>query len=427
MTRDAAGVPHIRASSWWDALYGLGYFHAIDRGTQLLFSRTIAGGEGAGRISARAELFETDCFFRRIGLHLDLEREVAAMDPKTLDQVLVYCAGVNDGLTAKGTSLPIWATGYEPRPWTPAAVVLVGRLLNLGGLAIGQLENEILLVKLIHAGVSDAALTELFSARVANADFDLLRQVRIVNHLSDDALELLVDLPRLAGSNAWAVAPSRSATGHALLAGDPHLEVNRLPAIWYEAVLQWDDGYLMGATLPGMPLVSVGRNAGLAWSVTYLKADTIDLYIEDCRRLADGGWQYRRQQRWHDFRVRHERLGAEPKRRLTCRYWRMMLAPWTAFPMKMGCTSPRPGWGVISRRRKRSAPGSACSRASTSAKRWIRSPAALSRRYASSWPIGRGTSGNRDAGSYRGDRIRTPDWFRWSLGTKPTIGRDGCQ
>ena len=308
VTRDAAGVPQIRAGSWWDALYGLGYLHAVDRGTQMLFSRTVAGGQGAGKIADRDELFETDCFFRRIGLHLELDAEVSAMDQRTLDQVLVYCAGVNDGLTAKGRSLPIWVTGYEPRPWTPAAVVLVGRMLNFGGLAIGQLENEILLVKLIHAGVNDAALAELFGARVAHVDFELVRKIRMVNHLSDDALELLVDLPRLAGSNAWAVAPSRSATGHALLAGDPHLEVNRLPAIWYEAVLQWDDGYVMGATLPGMPLVSVGRNADLAWSVTYIKADTIDLFIEDCRRLPDGGWQYRRQERWHDFQVRQESI-----------------------------------------------------------------------------------------------------------------------
>ena len=91
-------------------------------------------------------------------------------------------------------------------------------------------------------------------------NLELLRRVRIASQLSDEAIELITDLPRLAGSNAWAVAPSRSATGHALLASDPHLEVNRLPAIWYEAVLSWDDDYVMGATLPGCPLFAVGAH-----------------------------------------------------------------------------------------------------------------------------------------------------------------------
>src|SRR3989304_2145933 len=67
---------------------------------------------------------------------------------------------------------------------------------------------------------------------LAGTDFEPLRDIQIPKRLSDEALELLADLPRLAGSNAWAVSPARSATGRALLASDPHLEVNRLPAFW---------------------------------------------------------------------------------------------------------------------------------------------------------------------------------------------------
>jgi penicillin G amidase len=40
--RDQAGVPHITAESLNDALYGLGYMHAYDRVTQILFARAIA-------------------------------------------------------------------------------------------------------------------------------------------------------------------------------------------------------------------------------------------------------------------------------------------------------------------------------------------------------------------------------------------------
>src|SRR5690606_5168733 len=185
------------------------------------------------------------------------------------------------------------------------AVLLMGNLLNYAGLVIGQQQNERLLVELIQAGVDEARLRELFEPMLDEADFDLLRAVHIPSRLSDEALELLTDLPRLAGSNAWAVSAKRSATGGAMLASDPHLEVNRLPAIWYEAVLRWNDRYAVGATLPGCPIMGVGRTNDLSWGVTYLKCDTSDYFIEECRQL-DGRWQYRRGDTWHDFTVREE-------------------------------------------------------------------------------------------------------------------------
>ncbi len=306
--RDDAGVPHIQSDTWLDALYGLGYMHAVDRSTQMLFARSVAFGEAAGRIAHKPELLETDCFFRRVGLHLGLKQEAAGLDEATQQQVLMYCTGVNDGIQSRGRSLPMWATGFQPEPWDASAVILVGRLLSFGGLAIGQLQNERLLVELIHAGASDAALEEMFAPRLDDIDFDLIRQVKISHKMSDDALELLVDLPRLAGSNAWAVAPERSASGSALLASDPHLEINRLPAIWYEAVLKWEDQYVMGATLPGFPLFSVGRTRQLSWGVTYMKGDTIDFFVEDVRAGGQTGWQYRRSDDWHDFELREEEI-----------------------------------------------------------------------------------------------------------------------
>ncbi|MEQ8786027.1 MAG: penicillin acylase family protein [Pirellulaceae bacterium] len=307
--RDRHGVPHLEAASWLDAVYGLGYLHAIDRGTQLLFARSVASGRAAEEIADSPELVETDRFFRRIALNRHLDIEATGLPVAVSDQLESYCDGVNDGLAAVGRTLAMWATGYSQTSWDPAAVMLVGQLLAFGGLAVSQMQNERLLLDLIHAGVSEQGLRELFAPRLDDVDFDLLRQVRISNQLSDEALELLIDLPRLAGSNAWAVSPARSQSGGALLAADPHLEVNRLPAIWYEVVLRWGDRYAMGASLPGCPLLAVARTNKLAWGVTYMKGDTVDYFIEDCRRGGETGWQYRRGDHWRDFEAREEVIG----------------------------------------------------------------------------------------------------------------------
>ncbi|MCH7750899.1 MAG: penicillin acylase family protein [Planctomycetes bacterium] len=307
--RDAAGTAHVTADSWHDAIYALGYLHAIDRPTQIFFSRAVASGQAAERIANKPQLVETDRFFRRAGLHLHLEREVQNMRPTTRERLDCYCNGVNDGLQDAGRSLPMWVTGFHPRPWHPTAVLAIGNLLSFAGLAVAAQENERILLELVKAGVSPDLLKELMSPYLDEANFEPLMEITMERQLSDDALEMLADLPRLAGSNAWAVAPRRSASGHALLASDPHLEVNRLPAIWYEVALSWGGGqYAMGATLPGCPLMAVGRTSRLAWGVTYLHADTSDYFVEDCRPGGETDWQYRRGAEWFDFQIREEEI-----------------------------------------------------------------------------------------------------------------------
>ena len=305
--RDDAGTPHVEAASWHDALYALGYLHATDRPTQIFFSRAVACGQAASRIANKPELLETDRFFRRAGLHLNLDHEVGNVNPATREQLLCYCDGVNDGLQDAGRSLPMWVTGFHPRPWNPSAVLAIGNLLSFAGLAVAAQENERLLLELVQTGVRPELLHELMAPYLDDIDLAPLMEIQIERRLSDEALEMLADLPRLAGSNAWAVGPRRSATGNALLASDPHLEVNRLPAIWYEVALHWGESeYVMGATLPGCPLMAVGRSPHLSWGITYLHADTSDYFVEDCREGGPTGWQYRRGADWHNFLVREE-------------------------------------------------------------------------------------------------------------------------
>ena len=77
VARDIHGVPHIEAASWRAALYGLGYMHGVDRPTQLLFARAVASGRSAELIADKPELLEMDRFFRRVGLYLNADSEVA--------------------------------------------------------------------------------------------------------------------------------------------------------------------------------------------------------------------------------------------------------------------------------------------------------------------------------------------------------------
>ncbi|MCA9709885.1 MAG: penicillin acylase family protein, partial [Myxococcales bacterium] len=141
----------------------------------------------------------------------------------------------------------------------------------------------------------------------------LLQQVRLGERVVPEALRWLSPLPRAMASNNWVVAPGRTASGHALLANDPHLETNRLPNVWCEQafVITGPPAIeVVCATVPGLPAPVVGRSRDLAWGATYAFMDAVDSWVEHCR---DG--RYRRGDAWEEFTVRRERIlrkGKEP-------------------------------------------------------------------------------------------------------------------
>jgi penicillin amidase len=81
------------------------------------------------------------------------------------------------------------------------------------------------------------------------------------------------------GSNNWVVAGSRTVSRKPLLANDPHLGLGA-PAIWYFAHLETPDMNAIGATLPGLPFVVLGRTQKVAWGFTNTGPDVQDLYLE---------------------------------------------------------------------------------------------------------------------------------------------------
>jgi acyl-homoserine-lactone acylase len=87
------------------------------------------------------------------------------------------------------------------------------------------------------------------------------------------------------GSNAWAVAPSRSATGNALLLLNPHLPWSDL-FTWYEIHIVTPEVNAYGATLVGFPLISIGFNEHLGWTHTVNTLDGADIF--ELTTLGDG-------------------------------------------------------------------------------------------------------------------------------------------
>lgn len=291
VVRDADGVPHVFAASRADAYFGLGFVHAQDRLWQMELQRRA----GRGRLS---EIFGPraiggDRFLRTLGLYTAAESAWATLPPDAKETVNAYVAGVNAFLEG-GTALPPEFTilGAKPERWSGPDVLAVVKMVALN-LDSVHYSTELLREDLVRkVGAERAA--QLLPAYPAGAAFiagsgpDAEAHARLAA-LSEEAQSLfgLGGLNRgYLGSNSWVVDGSKSTTGKPFLANDPHLR-SSAPSTWYLAHLSAGDLDVIGATIPGLPLVAIGRNRHIAWGITHLVADAQDLFAEQLD--ASGG------------------------------------------------------------------------------------------------------------------------------------------
>jgi len=289
IVRNNDNVPHIFGRTDEDVYFALGFAHAQDRLWQMTMLRRTA----QGRLS---ELFgpatvKVDELMRRYDLYGLSLQSVEVQDEATTRALKAYAAGVNAWIGevnkgARGRGAPEFFL-FEPEisAWAPA--------------------DSIAILKLMALQLSSALQTEVLRARVSL----LLPNDRLADILPDDPGQGVTALPeyaslvpgvapliapvRFAGgpfspvaepglagaSNSWAAMPERSAAGGSLLANDPHLGLTA-PTIWYLARLELASGGVIGGTIPGVPVVLVGRSEQLGWGLTTAYVDDQDVVIE---------------------------------------------------------------------------------------------------------------------------------------------------
>ena len=316
--RDPEGIPHVRAASTRDAFVVQGFVHAQDRLWHLEYDRRRAYGrwaECAGP-SGRAE----DVQMRRFRLRASARADYACVNAETRTMLDAYALGVNAFVrtaTSAGT-LPVefQILGLAPEPWEPwdsLAVfkvrhVLMGtwqtkawraRLLrHLGpartaALCPGTQPSPMLIVPpgVAYEGPALAGLDALTAGEAALAHLPEWEQ----------------------GSNNWALAGSRTASGRPLVAGDPHRPLD-VPNVYYQNHLACPEFDAIGLSFPGVPGFShFGHNRAVAWCVTHTAADYQDLYVERFDRRDPRRYEFRGE--WREaltFREVIRVRGAEP-------------------------------------------------------------------------------------------------------------------
>jgi penicillin G amidase len=307
---DRFGIPHVYASSSHDLAMAQGFLHAQNRFWQMDFWRHI----GAGRLSemfGKSQL-ETDKFLRTMGWARVAKLEFEQLAAETQSNLQAYADGVNAYLqTHQGSQISLeYAVlklnnpNYKPEPWQPVHSLTWGKVMayDLGRNLEREIERTVLLQTLPLDKVEalfpsypedlpiilpdytkeqtetlyapDANLIEAIAPTLSNISPPLRAIADLLGSTSDGV-----------GSNSWVISGKRTATGKPILANDPHLGV-QMPSIWYEIGLHCVPKSpkcpynVTGFGFPGVPGVVVGHSDRIAWGVTNIGADVMDLYVE---------------------------------------------------------------------------------------------------------------------------------------------------
>ena len=300
VTRDALGVPTIRAENRADVARALGWLHAQER----FFQMDLLRRRGAGEL---AELFGSTALplDRATRLHgfRALAQKILPLLPAHQRGLLdAYTAGVNAGLAALDAKpFEYFVLRTTPAPWRGEDSLLVNfaMWLDLQD-STGRYERTLMTLRDQFGFESLAFFAPLLTPADAALDgttapaapppaakiIDLRQRpktsARSPAPARDAVAEIFPAIPQEAaadlGSNAFALSGAHTASGAGLLANDMHLGL-AVPNIWYRASLEFPAHQITGVSLPGTPIIVAGSNGRIAWGLTVAYADTGDLVV----------------------------------------------------------------------------------------------------------------------------------------------------
>ncbi len=242
---DTWGVPHIYAENNEALFYAFGWAQMHNHGDRLLELYATSRGRGAEYFGSDA--LTTDIFANILGLP---QLGETWYDRHT-DEFQGYLDAFADGMNAYAEANPD-LIGDHVRAVLPVDgidpvrhLAFVGQIGFIGSRAFGQIANW----------PGDDG-----TAEDAASDMEEEMEQEETN-----------------GSNAWAIAPSRSASGNTLFVANPHLNWSGANT-WMEAHLVSPDIEIYGATLLGFPVLAIAFNEDVSWSHTVNTHDGYDLY-----------------------------------------------------------------------------------------------------------------------------------------------------
>ncbi|MDM4764640.1 penicillin acylase family protein [Pelomonas sp. SE-A7] len=314
---DRWGVPHLYAQSNDDLFFLQGYNAARDR----LFQIDLWRRRGLGRLASifGPNFVEQDRASRLMLYRGDMAAEWKRYGPSAQRISERFVAGINafiDQASREPDLLPFEFRyfGYAPEKWQAEDVVRIrshGLTRNLsselsravmacrGSLAHDEVRNKLSPAweTKLPEGLDPCIPPEVYrSYALATQGVQVAGREdrRGAWDGADEASLQLAAAPLRPpeGSNAWVLAPSKTATGRPMLASDPHRALAS-PSLRYIVHLNAPGLSVIGAGEPALPGVSIGHNGTIAFGLTIFATDQEDLFVYETRPGKPDEYRYR--------------------------------------------------------------------------------------------------------------------------------------
>ena len=296
-------IPHVFAQNNLDLYRSQGYITAKHRLWQMEFQTHASAGRLSEIVGSAA--LDYDRSQRRKGMLFGAEKALENMqkDPEILGYLEAYRDGINsyiEPLSPSKYPVEYKLLDYAPEPWTLKKTALL--LMYMTDMLAGY-ETDLEFTNFINNYGKerfDFLFPDFFDANdpVIPAETDWSDwEVTVPDTPEGDfPMDYITDVLHKPnpdnGSNNWAVGPDKSYSGNAILANDPHLQLN-LPSIWYVMQLTTPEKNTFGATLPGALGIVIGFNNHISWGVTNATRDVRDWYKIKFK-------DEKREEYWHD-------------------------------------------------------------------------------------------------------------------------------
>ena len=284
--RDEKGMAFIYAENMHDAIMAQGFVTAQDRLFQMQLTRLFAQGRICELAGEKAR--NLDIRMRTIGLHRIAQKQAKMLNQETRGFFQSYVDGVNAFIEQCPGDLPLEfkLAGIKPETWSVTDSLCI--LYYMGYSTSANLKTEIVAQMLVETVGPDKA-AEILPININPDDPGKFSETSIPApgkpsdySLKDDEnlLALIHDLPLRLGSNNWVVSPRLSQGLKPILASDPHLDPRILPGVWYPLGIITPEARAVGANIPGLPGIALGRTDYISIAMTNNYGDMQDLYVE---------------------------------------------------------------------------------------------------------------------------------------------------
>ena len=311
LKRNIHCTPEVYAENEAALYFGEGFVHMNDRQLQAYMLKIIFSARVAEQLNP--SLVAVDEYIRSFPFCPEPEKELSKLSSQAKENLQAFCDGCNAWFEQNRPRWEWKLVGFKPDRWHPADVLAIANAFGFVGLTDSHLVAKKMVIQFMQNGISEEKIKSLFPGIKGKIDYGLISKLKIGPNLVPTQIKWLV--PSFTASNNWVVGP-RKAGGTVLFANDPHLQIDRLPAIWQEIVLSLSGKRFLGFSIPGIPGPIAGRTAELAWGLTYSFMDMLEYRIEE---IKDGS--YRRGEEWIPLVKRTEEIRVKKKKPITKHYW----------------------------------------------------------------------------------------------------------